>query len=214
MNLKSQREQIVRYGQKLSSTGLVSGTGGNLSIFDRNKNIVAVSPSAVDYNTMTPGDVVLVNPDGTVLEGDRQPTSELNFHLALYHHRKDTGAVVHTHSPYATAFACLGMEIPAVHYLIGFSRGRSVPVAPYATFGTQALADAIIRTIGEQTAVLLAHHGLVTVGPDIEGAFAVAEAVEYVAKILHLTLSVGQPVILNESQMTEVMEKFKTYGKR
>lgn len=213
MKLDTERRQIVAFGNKLVSSGLTTGTGGNLSVINREENIVAVSPSGVAYETMTPADVVLVGPDGTRLAGDRPPTSELDFHLSLYRHRRKVNAVVHTHSPYATAFACLGMEIPAVHYLIGFSGGESVPVAPYATFGTPALAAAVVAGIGEKNAVLLANHGLVAVGPDLEMAFAVAEEVEFVARIYHLTLSIGRPNILSGGQMAEVLEKFKTYGK-
>ena len=213
MKLETHRRQIVSFGKKLVSSGLVTGSGGNLSIYDRKENMIAVTPSGVAYKTMTPSDVVLVAPDGTVLDGALRPTSEIGFHLAIYQKREDVGAVVHTHSPYATAFACLGMEIPAVHYLIGFSGGDRVSVIPYETFGTPALAKAVGEGLGDKNVVLLANHGLLAAGCNVETAFKSAEEVEFVARIYHLTLTAGRPHILNRSQMAEVLEKFKTYGK-
>ena len=116
-------------------SGLTTGTGGNLSMLDRKSGRVAVSPSGIEYGALQPDDVVLTDLDGNIIDGDCKPSSELGFHLTLYNQRSDVRAVVHTHSPYAPTIACLGWEIPAVHYLVGFA-GKKVPIAPYATFGT------------------------------------------------------------------------------
>ena len=150
---------------------------------------------------------------GKKLEGDLAPTSEIAFHLALQEIRPNIHAVVHTHSLYATAVACLGWELPPIHYLIGFA-GQKVPIAPYSTYGTEELSDNICSTIGESNAVLMANHGLVSVGTDLDEAFMTAEMVEYVAHLFLLTKSVGKPVILDPHQMTEVIEKFKDYGQK
>ncbi len=162
---------------------------------------------------MRPEDVALVNlEDGLAVEGAYKPSSELGFHLALYRQRPEVGAVVHTHSVYATTLACLGWELPAVHYLVGFA-GRKVPVAPYATFGTDELAANVAATIGSQfNAALLANHGLVAVGGDMPAALNTAEEVEFVARIYYQAKCAGQPVLLSDREMAIVIEKFKTYG--
>lgn len=120
-------------------------------------------------------------------------------------------AVVHTHSVYATTIACLGWELPPVHYLIGFS-GKKVPIAPYATFGTKALARHVAKGISSCNAILLANHGLVTVGADMAAAFTTAEEIEFVARVYYQAKNIGQPVLLPDREMEIVIEKFKTYG--
>ena len=213
MELENEREAIVRFGLKMVASGLTTGTGGNLSIIDRNSGTVAVSPSGIEYAALQPHDVVFTDMQGNVVEGDAKPSSELGFHLSLYHRRKDVQAVVHTHSPYAVTMACLGWEIPAVHYLVGFA-GKKVPLAPYATFGTPELAGIVAEHIQDYNALLLANHGLVAVGSSIDTAFAIAEEIEFVARIYYQTKSIGNPVILPEEEMDTVLEKFKTYGQK
>jgi len=213
MELETEREAIVRFGLKMVASGLTTGTGGNLSIIDRNSGTVAVSPSGIEYAALQPHDVVFTDMQGNVVDGDTKPSSELGFHLSLYHRRKDVQAVVHTHSPYAVTMACLGWEIPAVHYLVGFA-GKKVPLAPYATFGTPELAEIVAEHIGDYNALLLANHGLVAVGSSIDTAFAIAEEIEFVARIYYQAKSIGTPVILPEEEMNTVLEKFKTYGQK
>jgi len=213
MRLISERRQVVEYGNRMVASGLTTGTGGNLSVFRRDDGLAAVTPSGIAYDRLTPGDIVVLDENGSIVDGDRQPTSELGFHLALYRTRSDVNAVVHTHSPYATTMACLGWEIPPVHYLVGFS-GSKVPLAPYATFGSPALAESVAESIGGYNAVLLANHGLVTVGADLPSAFAAAEEIEFVARIYYQTRSVGEPVILPEDEMALVIQKFQTYGQK
>ena len=205
------RRDLVRYGCRMLSSGLTVGSGGNLSIVDRQSGRVFITPSGLDYLTMAADDIVTCRLDGSLKAGQRKPSSELNIHLALYTHRAEIGAIVHTHSVYATTMACLGREIPAVHYLVGFA-GSRVPLAPYATFGTQALADAALKSIGDSKALLLANHGLIAIGPTLGHAFTVAEEIEFVARIYYQTLLAGEPKILSAGQMEEVLAKFKTYG--
>ncbi len=150
---------------------------------------------------------------GRVQEGRLQPSSELAFHLAIYRARPDVNAVVHAHSPWATTVACLGWELPAVHYLVGFA-GKKVPLAPYATFGTPELASNAAAALGAHNAVLLANHGLVAVGPNLAAAFAVAEEIELVARIYLQAKAAGEPVILGDEEMDRVVAKFRTYGQR
>lgn len=213
MLLEPERSLLVEYGMRMVQAGLTTGTGGNLSLFKREEGLLAVTPTGIAYDRLTPGDVVVLTLEGAVVEGKRKPTSELGFHQALYRARPDAGGVVHTHSPYATTMACLGWEIPAVHYLVGFS-GRKVPLAAYATFGTPELAENVVAAIDGYNAVLLANHGLVTVGADLPTAFAAAEEIEFVARIYYQTRSVGTPRILPDEEMARVIEKFRTYGQK
>jgi L-fuculose-phosphate aldolase len=211
--LREEREEIVRFGKKLLTARLTCGTGGNLSVFNRRDGLVAISPSGIEYDEMVPADVPVVEMGGETVEGNRKPSSELDFHLSLYLKRPDIRAVVHTHSVYATTMACLNWEIPAVHYLVAYS-GHKVPLAPYATFGTPELASNVAETISDYNAVLLANHGLVTVGPNMATAFAVAEEIELVARIYYQTKCIGDPVILPDSEMSRVIGKFATYGQK
>jgi L-fuculose-phosphate aldolase len=211
--LQKERSQIVRFGKKLIDARLTSGTGGNLSIFNRDRGLIAISPSGVEYDAMAPSDVPVVDMDGVVVDGSWKASSELDFHRSLYSKRSDIRAVVHTHSVYATTMACLHWEIPAVHYLVAFS-GHKVPLAPYATFGTPELARNVADSIGDCNALLLANHGLVAVGANLDTAFAVAEEIELVARIYYQTKCIGEPVILPESEMSRVIRKFATYGQK
>jgi len=211
--LQKEREAIVEYGQKLITSHLTTGSGGNLSIYNRQEGLIAIKPSGVDYFKMKPADVVVVTPDGQIAEGDLQPSSEIKFHLALLHHREDVNSVVHTHQIYATTIACLNWELPAVHYLVGFS-GNKVPLAKYATFGSQELSDNILASIGNYNACLMANHGIVTVGKDIGSAFAVAEELELVSRLYYQTKCIGEPSILSDKEMVTIGEKFQTYGQR
>jgi len=213
MLMGRERTLVIEFGERMVQSGLTTGTGGNLSIFKREAGLLAVTPSGVAYDRLSPEDVVVLTTDGRVVDGTLTPTSELNFHQALYRVRPDANAVVHTHSPYATTMACLGWEIPPVHYLVGFS-GKKVPLAPYATFGTESLAESVAGAIGDYNALLLANHGLVTIGVDLPSAFAAAEEIEFVARIYYQTRAVGTPKILSDSEMACVLEKFKTYGQK
>ena len=213
MKLLEQRQQIVDYGQKMVQAGLTTGSGGNLSILCPEQNLIAIGPSGIDYADVNVEDVVVVDRQGQQVEGCRKPSSELNFHLALYDNRPEITAVVHTHSVYATTIACLNWEIPAVHYLVAFS-GKKVPLAPYATFGSAELAINVTNSIGAHNALLLANHGLVAIGTDMYSAFNVAEEIELVARIYYQAKSIGQPVLVDDAEMERVMEKFSSYGQQ
>lgn len=208
-----EKELLVQYGRKLVDRGLTVGSGGNLSVIDRTANQVAITPSGIEYHEMHPDQIVVCDRQGAPLEGRCKPSSETGVHLALYAHRQDIGAVVHTHSVFATTIACLHREIPPVHYLVAFA-GPKVPLAPYATFGTAALAKVTVKAIGTANAVLLANHGLIAVGRDLAAAFTVAEEIEFAARIYYNTLVAGKPQVLDRNQMAQVIDKFKTYGQK
>ena len=177
---------------------------------DPGSGTVVITPSAVPYRRIRPADVLLVGPDG-VEEGPNRPSSELDMHLAVYRARPDVAAVVHTHSPWATTWAVLGREIPAVHYVIA-PLGNSIRVAPYATYGTMELAEAAVRTLGPYNAVLLAGHGVLVAGADLDAAVEHAMQVEFLAEIYWKAVQVGEPTILPPHELDRV--RAQTIAKR
>lgn len=213
MLLEKERKLIVEYGQKLIKNGLTTGTGGNLSIFNRNQRLVAISPSGMDYFDVTAEDVVIIDLDGNVVDGHRIPSSEVSMHLIYYNRRKDIDAVVHTHSTYATTISCLNWGLPAVHYLVAYA-GNDVRCAEYATYGTPELAVNSFEAMSGRRAVLLANHGLLSGGMSIDHAFNIAEEIEFCAELYYRTKSIGEPIILDEDEMTLMQKKFETYGQR
>ncbi|WP_434800320.1 L-fuculose-phosphate aldolase [Acetoanaerobium noterae] len=216
MNIKMmeyEKEQVVRYGKKLIDRRLTTGSGGNISVYNREKNLVAISPSGLDYYETTPEDIVILDIDGHLVEGKHRPSSEAGMHLAFYKNRADVSGIVHTHSKFATAIACMGWELPAVHYLIGMA-GHRVKCTGYATYGSDELAKKALETIGDSNAVLLANHGLIALGEDVDRAFSTAEHLEFVSEVYYLTKTLGTPNILSDENMDEVMKKFGTYRYR
>jgi L-fuculose-phosphate aldolase len=211
MILEEERKSVVEFGRKLIEAELTTGTGGNLSAFNRAEGLVAIKPSGVAYFEMTPADVVVIDLGGHVLDGNLKPSSETLFHLSLYKFRPDINAVVHTHQIYATTIACLNWELPAVHYLVGLA-GNKVPLAAYATFGSDELSENILQAIGNYNACLLANHGLITVGGNMAAAFATAEEIELVSRLYYQAKCIGNPVILSDEEMKVVIKKYQSYG--
>ena len=196
MLMQEERELVVEYGKKMSADRLSTGTSGNISIYNAEKGLMAISPSGMDYFSTTPADIVI---------------TDLNANI-VYQHKPHARAVVHTHSMFCTTFAVLGQPIRAVHYVIGDAGAATVPCAPYCTFGTEELAEAAMKVCGESNAVLLGNHGLVACGKDIKSAYGLARNMEYIAELQYRAMCIGQPNILTDEQMAEVMEKFKSYG--
>ena len=213
MLLREEREKVVEYCRMLTTHKLTKGTGGNISACDREKGLMAISPSGMDYFKTEPEDVVVLDLEGRVVEGRRIPSSEADMHRLLYIDRSDVNAVVHTHSTYATTLACMRWNLPAVHYLVGFA-GLDVRCTPYATFGTPELAQLAREGMKGRFAVLLGNHGLLAAGPNMHYAFNVAEEIEFVCEIYWRSKAVGEPVLLDAGDMETVLEKFKTYGQR
>lgn len=214
MLLNEERNLLVDYGKKLITAGLTKGTGGNISVFNKREGLMAISPSGMDYFETKPEDIVLMDLEGKIVDGLRKPSSEWRMHLIFYQNREDVKAVVHTHSMFATTIATLRLDVPPASYLIAYA-GKKVPCAPYATFGTQEIADAAYNTMGkEYNAVLLANHGLIAVGPDMPSAFGIAEIIEMVCEIYYRAKCVGEPTILSDDEMDLMLEKFKTYGQK
>ncbi len=211
MLLESERKQIVKYGQKLLTSGLTKGTGGNLSIFNREKGLMAISPSGLDYFQTTPEDVVIMDLEGNVVDGSRKPSSEFAMHSIFYKKRDDVNAVVHTHSVFSSVLATLRQGLPASSYLVAYS-GMDVRCAEYASFGSPELAVNAYEAMKDRYAVLLANHGLLTGALDLPNAFNIAEEIEHCAEIYYRAKSIGNPVILDDKEMVKMIKKFQTYG--
>jgi len=203
------REQMLATALQLDVAGLNRGSTGNLSV--RVGGQWLVTPSGIPADDLTSQAMVLMGFDGEPL-GSGKPSSEWLFHRDILLSRSDVGAIVHTHSRFATAFSCLHREIPAFHYMIAIAGGDTIRCAPYALFGTQELSDHAIEALRNRKACLLGNHGLIALGTDLKRAAAVAIEVESLCEQYWTALQLGQPKILSAQQMQSVHEKFKTYG--
>lgn len=210
MILEKERELVVEYGRKLVETGLVKGTFGNISIYNEEKKLMALSPSGMDYDKIDPEDVVILSLDGKVVSGKRKPSREYDMHRIFYMNRPDIRAVVHTHSYYATVLACLHWSIPPLHYEVAYG-GKEILCSKYVQFGTWELAEEALRTMGTGNACLLGNHGLLAAAETISYAFDVAQQIEYTAGLYYGTKTVGEPVLLNDMQIEAARNAFKTY---
>lgn len=213
MLLLNERELLVEFGKKLIDKNLTKGTSGNLSIFNREKELFAITPSGIDYYKTRIEDIVIMNLNGNVVEGNKKPSSEYNLHRIFYVNRDDINAIVHAHTVYSTVLSCVKMSLPAVHYMIA-SAGKDVRCAEYATFGTEELAKNAYDAMRDRKAVLLANHGVLTAGKDIFEAFSILEDVEYVSELYIKAKNVGEPVIIDDKEMGKIIEKFKSYGQK
>lgn len=208
-----ERQQIVNYCKLMVTRGLTKGTGGNISIFDRESGLMIISPSGIDYDVMTAEDVVVVDLEGNLIAGHKKPSSEFPMHAIFYKKRDDLNAIVHTHSPFATTIASLRWDLPAISYLVAFS-GKNVRCAEYASFGTQELADHAFDAMVDRQAVLLANHGLLAGAGNIATAFTVAEEIEFCCEIYTRAKAIGEPFVLDDDEMQHMADKFKTYGQK
>ena len=202
------RAQLVGCGRDLLARGLLSQTSGNLSIRLPGDQIL-ITPSSMDYDLIEPSDIVLIRLDGSIVSGNRKPSSETPLHCLVYAERPDVSAIVHTHSPHATTLAVLGLPIPAVHYMIAVADATEIAIADYATYGTPELARNVREAFAAPAkAALIANHGLVAGAGSLNEAASVAEAIETLAGLYYRALAVGTPVVLSADQMADVMVKY------
>ena len=198
----------------MNGAGINQGTSGNISA--RFGDVLLITPSGVPYEEMSPDDIAampIAREYGSWI-GPMRPSSEWRFHLDIVRARPEVGAVVHAHSPYATALAICGREIPAMHYMIAAAGGPSVRVAPYATYGTKELSANALAALQGRTCCLLANHGMIATGPTLKRAMWLAVELETLARQYYLTLGIGGPQILSEDEVAHVIERFKDYGPR
>jgi L-fuculose-phosphate aldolase len=206
------REEIVAVAQAIDRAGFCPSKSGNVSA--RFEDGMLITPSGLPYAQTQPEDLIRLKLDGTVIGGSRRPSSEWPFHVEIYKARPDARAIVHTHSPRATALSCARRGIPAFHYMIALCGGADVRCAEYATFGTPELAENAVKALEGRKAVLLANHGVIALGQSLAGAHTIVAEVENLAgQYLDLLASGLEPVILDEAEMVRVSAKFAGYGK-
>ena len=212
MHHTSLREAITAVARSLNKHQPGTGTAGNVSA--RVEQGYLVTPTGMDYEVMAPADIVGMDLHGNRVEGDLKPSSEWRFHQDIYVARADVNAIVHTHSPCATALSCTRQDLPAFHYMVAGAGGASIRCAEYATFGSQALSDHALAALDERRACLLANHGVIALGKDLESAFRTAQLVEELARQYLFSRMAGTPVLLDEAEMNVNLEKFRDYGKQ
>ena len=205
MLLEAERALIVHHAGRLRPDGLVVGTAGNLSI--RADDLVAITPSSVDYAELDPGLICVVGLDGEIVEAERAPSSELPMHLAVYG-ATDAAAIVHTHAPYATTLATVVEELPAIHYMIA-ELGGPVRVAAYATFGSDELAGSVMDALDGRSAVLLGSHGTLTIGESLEQAYWRSVLLEWLATLYYRATHLGEPRLLPNEEIERVADRLR-----
>jgi len=205
------RTALLDASRRMVELGLNRGTAGNASV--RCGGDIQITPSALPVAEMTEQDMVLLDAEGKVLQGGK-PSSEWRFHRDILKARPEIGAVLHMHSTFATTIACLGRDVPAVHYHIAIAGGDTIRCTPYSVFGEQNLSDFALEALHGRKACLLGNHGMIALGKDLVDALSVALEVEYLCEIYWRTLQAGEPHILTQQQMHEVQEKFVGYKKQ
>jgi len=205
------REAIATAMREMLALGLSQGTSGNVSVRDGADFLI--TPSGVPAAALGPEDVVPMSIDGA-WSHRLDPSSEWRFHRDILAARPEVGAVVHAHPPHATAFAICGRTIPAVHYMIAAAGGPTIRCAPYAPYGTQELSDLALAALEDRTACLLANHGLIAIGPDLDKALWLAVEVEALCRQYALALQIGTPVVLDDAEIARTVARFTTYGLR
>ena len=212
MDHTSLREAVIAAARSLHKHQLGVGTAGNVSA--RIKQGYLITPTGMEYEAMVPEDIASMDMHGNRVEGDLKPSSEWRFHQDIYAARMDINAIVHTHSTCATALSCTRQDLPAFHYMVAGVGGASIRCAEYATYGTQALSDHALAALSGRRACLLANHGVIALGEDVESAFKMAQLVEELAKQYLFSRMLGAPVLLDDAEMKVNLDKFKDYGKQ
>jgi L-fuculose-phosphate aldolase len=210
------RQGIIAACLWMNSSGLNQGTSGNIGV--RHGDTMLISPSGVPYEQLEPDDIVAMPLEGEYGSyralGANVPSSEWRFHLDIMRARPDVGAIVHTHSLYATTLGCCRKDIPAVHYMIAAAGGPTVRCSEYATYGTAELSKAALAALEGRTCCILANHGMIATGPDLAKARWLAVELETLARQYYLSLCIGGPVVLSDAEIAHVQERFKGYGPR
>lgn len=209
MKDRDKRQSIIDACLRMNALGINQGTSGNISI--RHGDGLLITPTSTPYETMRPEQIVQLGFDGSH-DPTQRPSSEWRFHRDILKARPDVEAVVHAHPTYCTALAIMGMEIPPVHYMVACAGGDTIRCAPYATFGTQALSDHAVRALEGRLACLLAHHGMIAVGPSLSKAMWLAVEVETLARQYHASLQIGKPPLLSKEEIEKVRIRMAGYG--
>jgi L-ribulose-5-phosphate 4-epimerase len=214
MLLEQLREIVWKCNLELPKNDLVKMTSGNVSGRDLETGLVVIKPSGYAFEELTPSHMVVVDMDGQVVEGDLKPSTDTDTHLYVYQHRPDVFGMVHTHSPYASSFAVLGQSIPAC-LTASAMLGGEIPIGGYAPIGGADIGQEIINKIGQAKAIIMQNHGVFTIGSSAQQATKMAVEVEEIAKITHLAMLRGQPILLTPDQIGYMVDLYQTvYGQR
>jgi L-fuculose-phosphate aldolase len=211
-----QRNQIIEYSIKLNSTNLSPLRSGNISLRGKedDKEGYLITPSGKKYETLRAEDIVFMGLNEELRDTSNQnPSSEWRFHRDIYLNKKEAQAIVHAHSPHATAVSSHGKTIPPFHYMIALAGGEDIKCADYATFGTEELSNNVIKALEKRSACLMSNHGQVAFGKNLEDAFELAQEVENICHQYTIALKLGEPKILSFEEMKKVLEKVKNYKK-
>ena len=203
------RQAIIAACLEMNRLGINQGTSGNISV--RHDDHILITPTSTPYESLTPSDIVKLNMDGTT-EGSLQASSEWRFHRDIMAARPDVNAIVHAHPIYSTIIAIMGLDIPAVHYMVAVAGGDDVKCAPYATFGTSELSENAVKALEGRKACLLEHHGIIAVGTSLSKALWLSVEVETLARQYHGVLQLGQARVLPSEEIGRVLEKMGSYG--
>ncbi len=213
--LEALRQQLYQLHLELPKNQLVTWTSGNVSARDPQTGYVVIKPSGVRYEELRPEQMVILDPDGRIIEGDLKPSSDTSSHLYIYRHRPDVRGIVHTHSPYATAFAALGKPIPVYLTAMADEFGGPIPCGGFALIGGEQIGQVVIESIGESPAVLLKNHGVFTVGPTAEAAVKAAVMVEDAAHTVWIALQMGQPDEIRAEDVAKLRRRYtEEYGQK
>lgn len=215
MLLHQQRQKVIEIALKAQTDKLIPLTMGNFSVRDQETGYVCITPSGMEYSALTPEDVVVVDLQGNIIDGTRKPSTETQLHCRTYARRADVFGICHTHSVYATAWACCGKEIPVIVAELAGMIGGPVKCAPYAPMGTIELAEIVSQHIGLQNAILLENHGLLAVGETIDKSYANAVIVEEAAKITLFAMQIGGAKTISDQECSALRKQtIANYGQK
>ena len=218
--MENLKEEVIKFAQKLNSTNLSPLRSGNVSIKVAQNNIEGffITPSGIKYESLKETDIVFLELNKEydfliIFNSGLNPSSEWRFHQDIYLKKKEAKAIVHAHSPHATAVSAHGKAIPAFHYMIALAGGDDIKCAEYGTFGTKELSQNIIKALEKRKACLMSNHGQITFGQNLKQAFELAEEVENICHQYINTIKLGEPKILSFAEMQKILEKIKNYKK-
>ena len=208
-NDRAKRQSIINACRQMNASGINQGTSGNISL--RHEDGMLITPTSTPYEAMQPEQIVFMNLEGP-LDATQRPSSEWRFHRDIFKARPEVNAVVHAHPPYATILAIMGLSIPPVHYMIACAGGDTIRCSPYATFGTEELSQHAVAALEGRSACLLAHHGMIAIGPSLAKAMWLAVEVETLARQYHGCLQIGEPPLLSKAEIENVRARMAGYG--
>jgi len=206
---RAKRQSIIDACRRMNTLGINQGTSGNISL--RHEAGLLITPTSVPYEAMRPEQIVFMGLDGA-FDPAQRPSSEWRFHLDILRARPEVSAVVHAHPPFATTLAIMGLQIPPVHYMIACAGGDTIRCAPYATFGTEELSRHAVEALQDRLACLLAHHGMIAIGPSLTRAMWLAVEVETLARQYYNCLQIGTPPLLSKAEIEKVRARMAGYG--